>query len=113
MIMFTTTDKIKQGTWILDTVDHSPGNFIDWIGTDSPTIKDVDLWEVVFYEPGLVGVYAACCPYVELYAVVNCLQSHDAAGWKCFSGKDAAVATQEYVTQFGITLQETRDWVKF
>lgn len=34
-------------------------------------VEDVDLWEVITEMSGPVGVYAAWCPYGELYIVTN------------------------------------------
>ena len=42
-----------------------------WNSNRPITIEDVDLWEVITEMSGLIGVYAAWCPYDELYVVTN------------------------------------------
>ena len=32
-------------------------------------IEDVDIWEVVYEQGGMAGVYAAWCPYAEFYMI--------------------------------------------
>lgn len=68
-----------------------------WDGARPMRVDDVDIWEVITEMSGPIGVYAAWCPYDELYIVTN--------GWRIvaeFSGWRANERLEQYLKQHSI-----------
>lgn len=42
-----------------------------WVMSREMKVEDVDIWEILVEIGGPVGVYAAWCPYGEMYMVVD------------------------------------------
>lgn len=64
--------------------------------------EDVDIWEVITEMSGPIGVYAAWCPYDELYIITR--------GWKIeqeFSGWKANERLEQYLIQHNIPYPRT------
>lgn len=69
----------------------------EWTGDRPMRVEDVDIWEVVTEMSGPIGVYAAWCPYGELYVVTNRGRiEQEFSGWK------ANERLERYLVQNGI-----------
>jgi hypothetical protein len=44
---------------------------VPWLENRPLRVEEVDIWEVIAERSGLCGVYAAWCPYAELYIVLE------------------------------------------
>lgn len=78
----------------------------EWTGNRPMLVEDVDIWEVITEMSGPIGVYAAWCPYGELYIVTN--------GWRIvqeFSGWNANKRLEEYLIQNNIPYPKGKDAV--
>lgn len=65
-------------------------------------VEDVDIWEVITEMSGPLGVYAAWCPYGELYIVTH--------GWRIaqeFSGWMANERLEQFLLANGIQYPRT------
>ena len=63
-----------------------------WLEKRPLKVEEVDIWEVVSESSGPVGVYAAWCPYDELYVVTK--------NWRIvaeFSGVNANERLEQYL----------------
>lgn len=69
----------------------------DWTAARPMRIEDVDIWEIITEVSGPVGVYAAWCPYGELYMVTN-----RGALVREFSGWRANERLERYLVANGI-----------
>lgn len=69
--------------------------------------EDVDIWEVIYEETGLSGIYAAWCPYAHYFVVTD--------HWsiiKEFWGLDGEIKLQKYLTKNGIPFHLNKIWVE-
>ena len=88
-----------------DVIDH-------WIHERSMGIDDVELWEQLYYEPGNIGIYAACYPYAECYLIVyNLFMNKHHLGIQQFYGAGAADSVRTKAIEFGIILPVDSTWV--
>lgn len=74
----------------------------EWTGDRPMRVEDVDIWEVITEMSGPIGVYAAWCPYGELYIVTN--------GWRIvqeFSGWKANERLEQYLIANNIPYPRT------
>lgn len=91
LMIFKSTYQILNNPWKDDVpnIDQFPAilpPFIIWKENRSIELDDVILWEQIYYEPGVIGVYAAWNPKEELYLVTyNFLLTAD-TGYKLFYG---------------------------
>jgi len=69
----------------------------DWNGSSQITVDDVIIWECLYEESGLSGIYAAWAPYAELYIVTERQVSI-----KEFFGLSAKKLVDEYCVANGI-----------
>lgn len=63
-----------------------------WTEKRPPRVEEIDIWEVISEWSGLSGVYAAWCPYAELYIVTH--------NWRIvqeFSGWNANKRLEEFL----------------
>lgn len=75
-----------------------------WLEKRAPRIEEVDIWEVISEWSGLSGVYAAWCPYAELYIVTD--------KWKIvaeFSGWNANKRLENYLIKHKISYPRIKD----
>jgi hypothetical protein len=84
---------------------------IVWDYKKTPTVKKIEVWEVVYYEPGNVGIYAAWSPYAEFYMIVYDLFKNTPGGVETFYGEYAAVDIFKKCQTLGITLTINKIWI--
>ena len=75
-----------------------------WTGNRPMRVDDVDIWEVITEMSGPVGVYAAWCPYGELYIVTR--------QWRIvqeFSGPSANLRLERYLISHRIPYAYTAE----
>lgn len=106
---YTTTEHILHSQWNLEHCEFN-GTPADWHYTEKLTPDCITIWEVVHYEPGVVGIYAAHHPYCEYYVVVNCASAHRIDSWKTFEGIRAATLAIAYAQSAGVKLDITSSW---
>lgn len=73
-----------------------------WNGARPMRVEDVDIWEVITEMSGPIGVYAAWCPYGELYIVTR--------KWDIvqqFSGASANLRLERYLISHRIPYSYT------
>lgn len=109
MNLYTATEHILKSHWQLTPCSFN-GVPTDWHYTEKATPDRINIWEVVHYESGVVGIYAAHDPYCEYYAVVNCTTAHSVSTWKIFEGIRAASRVIEYAQTLGVDLDITSSW---
>jgi hypothetical protein len=69
----TLSDILKTNAEELHDENHKNYDFLTlppspvWNGPTTPTIEDIDIWEVIFEGGGGVGLYAAWCPYAHFF----------------------------------------------
>ena len=63
---------------------------LDWNYTREPTLKDIDVWEEIYRQPGNIGIYAAWSPYAEFYMIVYELFLGTGYEIETFYGSNAA-----------------------
>jgi hypothetical protein len=102
MHRWKTTDNILKDykEYFSEVIPPSP----QWHGNRPMSIEDVDLWEVITEMSGPVGVYAAWCPYDELYIVTN--RGTIAAE---FSGWNANKRLENYLIEHNIPYPKSLD----
>ena len=67
---------------------------IPWNENRQMKSEDVDIWEIITEMSGPIGVYAAWCPYDELYIVTNKRSVEQE-----FSGWNANKRLEDYLIQ--------------
>jgi hypothetical protein len=69
---FISTSDIKNNSWSQRNYDK---NFLltppsdPWNLNSDPDLEDIRVWEEIYYDPGIIGVYAAWDPYCEFYII--------------------------------------------
>lgn len=77
-----------------------------WLEETDYRFEDIRLWEEIFYQPGLIGVYVAWDPYEELYIIVHNL--HLTKKYvEIYQGIDAVEEIIDRCKDFGINLDYT------
>jgi hypothetical protein len=103
-MIITTTEKILSSSWNKDKNEVFPLRTpARWLGSVSLEFDDIKLWEEIFYQPGLIGVYASWDPYEEFYIIVHLLHL-DKQFIETFVGEAASNLVVERCKLFGIEL---------
>ena len=93
--------EVFEDNWMdRDTLQMPPSP--KWAEERPMRVEDVDIWEVITEMSGPVGVYAAWCPYGELYIVTH--------GWRIvqeFSGWMANERLEQFLLANGIQFPRT------
>jgi hypothetical protein len=61
------TEHFDENWMNYDTIQTPPKP--EWDYSRPLQIEDVDIWEVIYEQGGMAGVYAAWCPYAEFYMI--------------------------------------------
>lgn len=80
------------------------------------TIEDVDIWEMIYWEGGGLGVYASWLPYAEFYMITP----HGLLWWEnrsdkkveLFYGPGANFKVMKRIRQLGLPIRENKVWVE-
>lgn len=74
-------------------------------------INEVETWEELHYEPGVVGVYAAFEPYCDYFIIVHNLLADTEYGIEKFYGKNAHNDVITRCTELGINISTKKETV--
>jgi hypothetical protein len=108
-MIFKSTHQILNNPWKEDVPNIDPFPAVKppttfW-KSDSPIeLSDVVLWEQIYYEPGVIGVYAAWDPNEEFYLVTYNFFLEENAGYKTFYGDNCVNRVIEELDFMGIKL---------
>jgi hypothetical protein len=108
-MIFKSTHQILNNPWKEDipNVDPFPAvkpPMTSWKSSSPIKISDVVLWEQIYYEPGVIGVYAAWDPNEEFYLMTyNCFLGEN-VGYKTFYGATATDRILEELKLLGISI---------
>jgi len=75
----------------------------EWKLTHLPDIKDINVWEEIYYSPGVIGIYAAWDPYYEFF-ILDFPFLHSNIRFKKFYGPDASTDIINAAKKYGINL---------
>ena len=107
--MFKSTYQILNNPWKEDAPNIDPFPVIrppssPWKIDRPIDLDDIELWEQIHYEPGVIGIYAAWNPKDELYLITyNCFLG-ERSGYKLFRGNDAVDNILEELKMLGISI---------
>ena len=68
------------------------------------TIDDIVMWEEIFYEAGLIGVYAAWSPFEDFYIITHNLHLKNLNLIEIFQGPESVKDLIKRVSELGITI---------
>lgn len=111
MTLFKLTNEILTCRW-----DYAASRYIaaplteDWHDERKITIDDVNIWEVIYSQPGNIGIYSAYCPYAEFYIIIYELFLHTEYGVVSYYGPDAERDVWRKAAELGIQLPINRVW---
>jgi hypothetical protein len=108
-VIFKSTYQILNNPWKPDVpnIDPFPAirpPYANWEGDRPLEISDVLLWEQIYYEPGVIGVYASWDPQEELYLITYNFFLGETSGYKAFRGNDCVNQVIEELESLGIKL---------
>jgi hypothetical protein len=80
------------------------------------TIEDVDIWEMIYWEGGGLGVYASWLPYAEFYMITppGLLWWERKSNKKVelFYGPGANFKVMRRIRELGLPIRENKVWVE-
>jgi hypothetical protein len=79
--------------------------------TTDPSVADIEVWEEIYFKPGVIGVYAAWDPYCEFYLVYYHVLSETNFHSLTFFGEDASNKVQKLLAKYDIQLVTNNIWV--
>jgi hypothetical protein len=108
-MIFKSTYQILNNPWKEDVPNIDPFPAVKppaspWESDSLITISDIILWEQIYYEPGVIGVYAAWDPNDEFYLVTYNFLLGENTGYKTFYGDNCVDAVIEELQTLGINL---------
>ena len=109
LMIFKSTYQILNNPWKEDVPNIDPFPAVKppatfWKSASPIKISDVKLWEQIYYEPGVIGVYAAWDPNEEFYLMTyNCFLGEN-TGYKTFYGDNCVDNIIEELQTLGIEL---------
>lgn len=115
MAVFKSTNRILSPSWIKSPSEKewSPINLPPtkkWDRKTNPKFYDIKLWEEIYFQPGLIGIYVAWDPYVDLYAIIYYPFLHTKKGKSVFYGENACQEVIRVINQLGINAPITKIW---
>ncbi len=111
-MIITTTEQILSSSWNEDKNEVFPLRTpARWLESTSLELDDIKLWEEIFYQPGLIGVYVSWEPYEEFYIIVHLLHL-DKQFIETFYGDDAVARVIERCKNFNIILSSNEIFVE-
>ena len=111
MSIFKTTEHIFNNPWE-SKIKSDP-----WSGSISPppvlsdrqgdiTIEDVNLWEQIYFEPGLVGLYVSWDPQREFYLLTYNMFLSKEHGYEIFRGEQGVEQIINKFSKWNIPLKQ-------
>ena len=82
-----------------------------WHYSRKAEITDVPIWEEVYYDPGVIGVYGAWSPLAEYYMIVHPTMLGTDNYIETFYGPDASKQTWLRLRDCGVKLELHNKWV--
>jgi len=108
-MIFKSTYQILNNPWKEDVSNINHNSTI--VPPSSPWSKDrpiglgdVQLWEQIYHEPGVIGVYAAWQPKDELYLVTYNFLLNEKTGYELFYGDGCVDNIIKELSLLGIEL---------
>jgi hypothetical protein len=104
---FIRTIDLKNDSWQPRNYDK---NFFsappseDWTRSHSPEIDDIQIWEEIYYDPGVIGVYAAWNPFCEFYIIDRPFVKNQDKRFLKFYGTESSEKIQEIVKNYNIEI---------
>lgn len=114
MLRFKRTNEILNSPWFggsFDTNSHSLPVKEPWSLSRPPEFFDIEIWEELHQEEGILGVYAAWNPYTDLYAIVHKLHVGIEQGIEVFYGDESVEQVINRCKELGVSLEITQQWV--
>ena len=115
MSLFVTTQEIFSNPWNEEFKDSTVPSVLpprrELLHDNILQIEDVQLWEKIYYEPGLLGIYASWDPFGELYMITYNLFIETDFGIETFYGPTAATDVAEKAKTLGIFLEINKIWI--
>jgi thiol-disulfide isomerase/thioredoxin len=106
---FISSDEIFNHNFDKNYCQHISSNNLQT--TADPSIADIEIWEEIYYEPGIIGVYAAWDPYCEFYLVYYPILSETNFHSLTFLGVDASDKVQKLLAKYDIQLVTYNIWI--
>lgn len=107
--MFKTTREILTNDSLINnqSKNNSPElpPRLDWDYSKEIKLKDVELWDEIYRQPGNIGIYVAWSPYAEFYMIVYELFLGTGYDLETFYGKGAAENVFKKAKSLGIILE--------
>lgn len=113
MTVFKSTNRILSPSWIKSPNDkeynplHLPPSK-KWGYKTAPKFYDIKLWEEIYFQPGLIGIYVAWDPYVDLYAIIYYPFLHTEKGISIFYGNTACEEVIKVINELGLNIPITK-----
>lgn len=104
---FISTIDIKNNSWQIRNYDknfNSTPPSDKWLFDSLPQINDIHIWEEIYYDPGVIGIYAAWDPYCEFYIIDYPFIKDTDKRFQLFHGFEASGKIQEIVKSYGILI---------
>lgn len=119
MPQFKTTKNILKFPWedeIHDDNHMDSSSLIlppkkNWDYSRELKIEDIDIWEVLFYQAGGLGLYAAWDPYAEFYLITLHNFSIRENALETYYGIGAQKKVQKRCKELGIPIFTNKYWV--
>lgn len=119
MPQFKTTKDIFKTPWEDELYDE---NWMDsntlilppkktWDYSRELKVEDVDIWEVLYYEGGGLGLYASWDPYAEFYLITLRYFSVLTNSIETYYGKGAQSKVQKRCKELNIPMSVSQTWV--
>lgn len=108
-MIFKSTYQILNNPWKEDVPNIDPFPVVKpphtrWENTTQIGINDIKLWEQIYYEPGVIGVYAAWDPHEEFYLVTYNFVLTENSGYKTFTGDNCVDTVIAELRTLGVEL---------
>jgi hypothetical protein len=108
-MIFKSTYQILNNPWKEDVSNIDPypqicPPSVEWKEDKNLEITDVSLWEQIYYEPGIIGVYAAWNPKAELYLVTYNFFLRENTGYKLLRGSSGVDDIVKELQNLGIDI---------
>lgn len=77
-----------------------------------PSISDIKMWEQLYYESGVVGIYVSYDPKIEFYMITYNVFIDKEKGIETFFGSNAVEELVSRANKLGIDLPVVTEYVK-
>lgn len=84
---------------------------IKWDYSREMKIEDVDIWEVIYYQGGGLGLYAAWMPYAEFYMITHHLLLYKNDAIETYYGQGASEKAYKRAIELGMPITKNKIWV--